>query len=110
MLSATLLALLSSSLGVGLFMPAGAHASALTTAIAGNERLCFFADVDKAGEKIGVCKLSLFYTILVPDLQLSSSSISPYNRVGHSTLTSPCMTRTRGKSSTANTNDRVTTF
>ena len=55
MLSATLLALLSSSLGVGLFMPAGAHASALTTAIAGNERLCFFADVDKAGEKIGVC-------------------------------------------------------
>jgi len=27
--------------------------SALTTAIAANERLCFFADVDKAGEKIG---------------------------------------------------------
>ena len=30
------------------------HASALTTAIAPNERLCFYADVDKAGEKIGV--------------------------------------------------------
>jgi len=27
--------------------------SALTTAIAPNERLCFYADVDKAGEKIG---------------------------------------------------------
>ena len=31
-----------------------ARASALTTAIAPNERLCFYADVDKAGEKIGV--------------------------------------------------------
>ena len=30
------------------------RASALTTAIAPNERLCFYADVDKAGEKIGV--------------------------------------------------------
>jgi hypothetical protein len=29
-------------------------ASALTTAIGANERLCFYADVDKAGEKIGV--------------------------------------------------------
>lgn len=29
-------------------------ASALTTVIAPNERLCFYADVDKAGEKIGV--------------------------------------------------------
>jgi protein ERP2 len=28
--------------------------SALTTFIAANERLCFYADVDKAGEKIGV--------------------------------------------------------
>lgn len=28
--------------------------SALTTAISANERLCFYADVDKAGEKIGV--------------------------------------------------------
>jgi hypothetical protein len=31
-----------------------AHASALTTPIAANEKLCFYADVDKAGEKIGV--------------------------------------------------------
>ncbi|KAG6333990.1 hypothetical protein ID866_5095 [Astraeus odoratus] len=30
-----------------------AKASALTTSIAPNERLCFYADVDKAGEKIG---------------------------------------------------------
>lgn len=30
------------------------YASALTTALAPNERLCFYADVDKAGEKIGV--------------------------------------------------------
>jgi protein ERP2 len=30
------------------------RATALTTAIAANERLCFYADVDKAGEKIGV--------------------------------------------------------
>ncbi|KAI3612332.1 endosomal cargo receptor [Moniliophthora roreri] len=31
-----------------------ARGSALTTAISANERLCFYADVDKAGEKIGV--------------------------------------------------------
>jgi len=30
------------------------EAAALTTSIAPNERLCFYADVDKAGEKIGV--------------------------------------------------------
>ncbi|OCH84861.1 hypothetical protein OBBRIDRAFT_798721 [Obba rivulosa] len=30
-----------------------ADASALTTSIGANERLCFYADVDKAGEKIG---------------------------------------------------------
>ena len=30
------------------------RASALTTAIAPNERLCFYAEVDKPGEKIGV--------------------------------------------------------
>ena len=30
------------------------HAAALTTAIGANERTCFYADVDKAGEKIGV--------------------------------------------------------
>ena len=31
-----------------------ARATALTTALAANERLCFYADVDKAGEKLGV--------------------------------------------------------
>ena len=36
-----------------------AHASALTTAIGANERLCFYADVDKAGEKIGVGGLAV---------------------------------------------------
>ena len=35
-------------------------ATALTTAIAANERLCFYADVDKAGEKLGVCPPSAF--------------------------------------------------
>ncbi|KAF9447069.1 hypothetical protein P691DRAFT_802980 [Macrolepiota fuliginosa MF-IS2] len=30
-----------------------ANAAALTTPIAANEKLCFYADVDKAGEKIG---------------------------------------------------------
>lgn len=32
-------------------------ATALTTAIGANERLCFYADVDKAGEKIGVSNI-----------------------------------------------------
>jgi len=31
-----------------------ANAAALTTALAANERLCFYADVDKLGEKLGV--------------------------------------------------------
>lgn len=45
------------------FLLSGAHASALTTSIAANERLCFYADVDKAGEKIGVrvIKTHAFY-------------------------------------------------
>ena len=43
-----------SSLLVFLFLSTTAHASALTTAIAPNERLCFYAEVDKPGEKIGV--------------------------------------------------------
>lgn len=42
------------ALAAALLLPATVHASALTTPIAGNERLCFYADVDKAGEKIGV--------------------------------------------------------
>lgn len=44
-----LLATLASS-----YLTTQASATALTTAISANERLCFYADVDKAGEKIGV--------------------------------------------------------
>lgn len=36
-----------------LALAAFVQGSALTTAIAANERLCFYADVDKAGEKLG---------------------------------------------------------
>ncbi|KAH8105451.1 emp24/gp25L/p24 family/GOLD-domain-containing protein [Cristinia sonorae] len=46
-------ALLLSCLSVLLLLTSTAHATALTTALGPNERLCFFADVDKAGEKLG---------------------------------------------------------
>jgi hypothetical protein len=42
------------SLSVPFWLAIFANGSALTTPIAPNERLCFYADVDKAGEKIGV--------------------------------------------------------
>ncbi|KDQ52553.1 hypothetical protein JAAARDRAFT_40166 [Jaapia argillacea MUCL 33604] len=42
-----------SSLFAVFFLSTTGWCSALTTAIAANERLCFYADVDKAGEKIG---------------------------------------------------------
>lgn len=32
------------------------RASALTTAIPANARMCFYAEIDKVGEKIGVCQ------------------------------------------------------
>lgn len=38
-------------------LASSACASALTTAIAANERSCFYAEVDTAGEKIGVCTM-----------------------------------------------------
>jgi hypothetical protein len=41
-------------LSLPLWLAIFAYGSALTTPIAPNERLCFYADVDKAGEKIGV--------------------------------------------------------
>lgn len=41
-----------------LWLAASANAAALTTAISPNERLCFYADVDKVGQKIGVRALS----------------------------------------------------
>lgn len=47
------LALLPFSLLLLHIMPL-VQATALTTSLAPNERLCFYADVDKAGEKIGV--------------------------------------------------------
>ena len=37
-----------------LSLPRPTKSSALSTAIAANERLCFYVDADKAGEKIGV--------------------------------------------------------
>ncbi len=39
------------------------YGSALTTPIAANERLCFYADVDKAGEKIGVRGLAVLLVL-----------------------------------------------
>lgn len=36
---------------------ASVAATALTTTIPPNQRLCFYADVDKAGEKIGVSRV-----------------------------------------------------
>lgn len=35
------------------------NATALMTQIGANEKLCFYTDVDKTGEKIGVCNLSV---------------------------------------------------
>jgi len=42
-----------SNLFLFLYLSALVNSSALSTTIAPNERLCFFADVDKAGEKLG---------------------------------------------------------
>lgn len=44
-------------------LPLAVRGSALTTAIGPNERLCFYADVDKAGEKIGVRPLLISYSL-----------------------------------------------
>lgn len=56
------------------------QATALTTSLAPNERLCFYADVDKAGEKIGVSVQIASSGERVPiniDLY-DASSTSPY--------------------------------
>lgn len=45
-----------------------AYSTALTTLLTPNERLCFYADVDKAGEKIGVrplCPTTFFIHLKV---------------------------------------------
>lgn len=58
-------------------LPLSVSASALTTAIGPNERLCFYADVDKAGEKIGVrpsiLSQHLFVLLLICNLYCSNS-------------------------------------
>lgn len=41
------------------------YSTALTTLLTPNERLCFYADVDKAGEKIGVRTLYYLATIFI---------------------------------------------
>jgi hypothetical protein len=38
-----------------------AWGTALTTTVAPGEKLCFYADVDKAGEKIGVGPFRILY-------------------------------------------------
>ena len=43
-----------SNLFLFLYLSVSVKSSALSTNIAPNERLCFYADVDKAGEKLGV--------------------------------------------------------
>jgi hypothetical protein len=41
------------------------YSTALSTLLTANERLCFYADVDKAGEKIGVRSLSRPPSVIV---------------------------------------------
>ena len=56
-----------------------AYSTSLTTLLTPNERLCFYADADKAGEKIGVRSLhhpsasSSTYTCLLPLVLLRCS-------------------------------------
>lgn len=52
--SASALAMRILSLVLPLAFAVTTWASALTTTIAANERQCYYVDVDKAGEKIGV--------------------------------------------------------
>ena len=65
-----------------------ASASALTTAISPNERLCFFADVDKVGEKIGVRPHIQSTHTQYTEYNIPSST-SPSNPAVHSTSTLP---------------------
>lgn len=62
-------------------LPTAVRASALTTAISANERLCFYADADKAGEKIGV---SLHVEKLIPGEASDRSCLfTPHLRPTH---------------------------
>jgi len=47
------------SLCISFLLIVGINATALMTQISANEKLCFYTEVDKAGEKIGVCNLSV---------------------------------------------------
>ena len=63
------------------------YSTALTTILTPNERLCFYADVDKAGEKIGVRPLYPS-TVFVRLLSASfPSSTSLFRAEAHSTST-----------------------
>jgi hypothetical protein len=64
-----------------------AYSTSFTTLLTPNERLCFYADVDKAGEKLGVRSLlpSTVFTHLTRVSFLSSTS--PFRAEAHLTLT-----------------------
>ena len=66
------------------YFAASVQASALTTAIAANEKLCFYTDVDKAGEKIGV-RPPVFALFFVRPCSLFPSSTSQSSRAAAST-------------------------
>jgi len=110
------------------FLSVSVKASALTTSISANERICFFADVDKAGEKIGVrCWLiqrrptltfvwssftSLYVNKAIGDcssLGLTSRT-DRCNQEAHSTLILTSKTPTTRLSWMARGSARVTTF
>ena len=62
-----------SNLFLFLYLSVSVKSSALSTAIAPNERLCFYADVDKAGEKLGV-RLT-YHKITLGEKKLTQRSI-----------------------------------
>jgi len=63
------------------------YSTSLTTLLTPNERLCFYADVDKAGEKIGVRSLLPSTVFLHLTRVFFSSSTLPFRAVAHLTLT-----------------------
>jgi len=64
-------------------LAATAYSVSFTTPVTPNERLCFYADVDKAGEKIGV--RSSFTSLRHSSLYVFSSSTSLSRAEVHST-------------------------
>jgi hypothetical protein len=64
------------------------YSTALTTLLTPNERLCFYADVDKAGEKIGVRPLYYLAAVFIHLQGSLPSSTSPFRVGAHSTSTS----------------------